>query len=632
MKKFLILWVALVTAWCASCTEDDNEKDPSGDNGKKGVLTLIVKDHSVRYLTIHTFQINDSVTVNWGDGAEERFKALKAYDLYDQEINGYWVKELEHSYEDENPHTITITGRIKGLTYDSYGLAHIDASQCPGLEEIDCCDSELVSLELTNCKALKKLYCEDNNLQSLDLSGCPVLKELNCAGNKLEALDLSGCPVLKKADCHDNLLATLNTTGCTALKELDCAHNLLTALNLTGNTALETLDCRNNRLTALDITRCTKLKTLLYQGNNITSLDISQCPDLEGFRGILQGDWSRSFDFAGLPRVGAVSFTMTVDGKEYAFVGLGRNDLKINDSDKTLRDFWRFDGRKWVLQDSFPAEAQGRYGAVAFVIDGKAYVGTGMHPAVGPNDKNRYCNDFYVFDPKAEQGSQWSKVTHSFPGEGRYGAIAFSLNGKGYVGTGFTDGSRALKDMYEYDPATGWKESSFNGNTRGGAVAFVVGNKAVVCLGVSSATSGTYCEDVCIFDGQVWTVSPNPLHDLSGRNWDNGYDRIPRAYAVAFTSSLDEGIEKGYIATGFGNYANTCWSYDIERDRWEEVTELPNLMSTRAYAVGFTLGNRGYVTLGGSALTSVGDALTWKFTPAVLQDDDNDYAPADWQY
>lgn len=347
------------------------------------------------------------------------------------------------------------------------------------------------------------------------------------------------------------------------------------------------------------------------------------------------GDWSRSFDFAGLPRVGAVSFTMTVNDTAYAYVGLGRNDLKVNDSDKTLRDFWRFNGRKWEKQDSFPADAQGRYCAVAFVIGEKAYVGTGMHPAVGPNEKNRYCNDFYEFDPKADKGSQWKKLEEKkdiFPGEGRYGAVAFSLNGKGYVGTGIADGSQALKDMYEYDPATGWKESSFEGSTRGGAVAFVIGNKAVVCLGVSSGTSNTYCEDVCIFDGNEWKISPNPLRDISGRSWDNDYGRIPRAYAVAFTSSLNGGREKGYIATGSGSYAQTCWEYNVEDDRWDEVTGLPSLMSTRAYAVGFTLNNRGYVTLGGSALTSVGDALVWKFTPGVEENDENDYSSNDWQY
>lgn len=345
------------------------------------------------------------------------------------------------------------------------------------------------------------------------------------------------------------------------------------------------------------------------------------------------GDWSRSFDFAGLPRVGAVSFTMTTaTGEEYAYVGLGRNDTKVNDSDKTLRDFWRFNGYDWEKQDSFPVAAQGRYGAVAFVIDGKAYVGTGIHPAVGAGEKNQYCNDFYVFDPSAPEKSQWSKLEHPFPGQGRWGGIAFSLNGKGYVGTGFADGSQALKDMYEYDPATGWKEVSFRGATRGGAVAFVVNNKAVVCLGSSSMSSSTYCEDVCIFDGTNWTISPNPLRDISGRSWDNDYGRIPRAYAVAFTSSLDGGKQRGYIATGAGSYANTCWEYDIERDRWDEVTELPNTMSNRAYAVGFALNDRGYVTLGGPALTNVNDALVWKFTPGVEEDDDNDFSPSNWQY
>ena len=48
---------------------------------------------------------------------------------------------------------------------------------------------------------------------------------------------------------------------------------------------------------------------------------------------------------------------------------------------------------------------------------------------------------------------------------------------------------------------------------------------------------------------------------------------------------------KGYIATGTGNYSNTCWEYDIERDRWDEVTELPSMMSRRSYAVGFSIDN-----------------------------------------
>lgn len=97
---------------------------------------------------------------------------------------------------------------------------------------------------------------------------------------------------------------------------------------------------------------------------------------------------------------------------------------------------------------------------------------------------------------------------------------------------------------------------------------------------------------------------------------------------LPFTSNRD-GKMKGYIATGTGNYSNTCWEYDIERDRWDEVTELPSMMSRRLYAVGFSIDNYGYVTLGGASVRNVIDADMWKFTPGIDEDDDNDYAAGD---
>lgn len=345
------------------------------------------------------------------------------------------------------------------------------------------------------------------------------------------------------------------------------------------------------------------------------------------------GDWSRSYSFAGLNRTGAVSFTMQYGGKECAFIGLGTNEDKVNDKDKTLRDFWMFDGRTWTQVDSFPLAAQGRYGAVAFVINGKAYVGTGFRPSTGTTDLDIYFKDFWEFDPTRPAGSQWSaSAVTELPSVGRREAVAFSLNGKGYVGTGLADGSQALKDFWCYDPGSNtWTVSNFNGEIRLGAVAFVLGDKAVVCLGTGSANGTSYRMDVNIFNGSTneWSVSPYPLRDISGRGWDNDYGRIPRAYAVAFTSSRTSGVPRGYIATGQGNYRNTCWEYDIERDRWYEVTELPSAMTNRAFAVGFTLNDYGYVTTGGTSTGITVDADTWKFTPGIEEDDDNDYTPQD---
>ncbi len=340
------------------------------------------------------------------------------------------------------------------------------------------------------------------------------------------------------------------------------------------------------------------------------------------------GDWSKGYSFSGRPRTGAVTFTL--NGEVY--VGLGRND-NVEEKDKYLTDFWKFNGRSWVSVANFPAK--GRSGAVAFVVNQNgrevAYVGTGYYEYEG---NEIYHDDFYTFD-----GTSWStepvtalpKPNDRADG-GRAFGIAFSLNGKGYVGTGVVSGSMVVNDIYCFDPTksgdAAWSNTAFNGEPRCGAVAFVIGDKAVVCLGAAASSGSNYRRDVFTFDGTNWT-NKEPLYDQDGRGWDNDYHKIPRAYAVAFTSSLDGGDVKGYIATGNGSYPGTCWEYDINKDRWDEVTELPSAMSNRSYAVGFSLNNYGYITTGGSSLQSPLDADTWKFTPGIDEDDDNDYAAGD---
>lgn len=342
------------------------------------------------------------------------------------------------------------------------------------------------------------------------------------------------------------------------------------------------------------------------------------------------GDWSRSYSFSGRPRTGAVTFTLNGE----AYVGLGHNE-SVEGLDKELKDFWKFNGSRWVAVESFPGE--GRYGAVAFVVKegGKevAYVGTGFRSVGG---QETYFADFYRFD-----GEHWDKnvamtlpEVKDRPGEnnGRRYAVAFTLNNKGYVGTGLASGDLVLNDMYCFDPTKSgddrWSDAEFNGEPRMGAVAFVIGDKAVVCLG-SKVASGqsSYVYDVKIFDGNTWADGKSVKNE-DRVNWDNDYDKIARAYAVAFTSTRGDKGNRAYIATGIGSYRNTCWEYDIVEDRWYEVTEMPSLMTPRGFAVGFTLNDYGYVTTGGSSIASPVDTDCWKFTPNVEEDSDNDYSPA----
>lgn len=335
------------------------------------------------------------------------------------------------------------------------------------------------------------------------------------------------------------------------------------------------------------------------------------------------GDWSRSYSFAGKPRTGAVTFTIN----DIVYVGLGLNN-NVEDNDKTLRDFWKYKDGMWTQVDSFPGA--GRYGAVAFVINDIAYVGTGYRDGISGEDKEEYFKDFYKFDPSKPAGAQWSEgpVT-TLPANAlpRREAVAFSLGNKGYVGTGLASGSETLKDFYCFD-GTNWTDIGFKGEKRCGAVAFILGGKAVVCLGTGSSNSTNYRQDVYAYNPEtnIWEEKA-PLKDISGRGWDNDYDKIPRAYAIAFTSNLDGGVEKGYVATGSGTSSRTCWEYNLTKDRWDEVTEMPSQMNTRGFAIAFSLKGYGYVTTGGSSSGRPGDTDMWKFTPGIDEDDDNDYAP-----
>ena len=88
-----------------------------------------------------------------------------------------------------------------------------------------------------------------------------------------------------------------------------------------------------------------------------------------------------------------------------------------------------------------------RINAVAFSANGKGYVGTGR-------DDNSVLSDFWSYDPDL---NKWSRIA-DIP-VNRYGAVAFSIGNLGFVGTGYN--SKALLDFYSYDPATNlWAQIS----------------------------------------------------------------------------------------------------------------------------------------------------------------------------
>lgn len=313
------------------------------------------------------------------------------------------------------------------------------------------------------------------------------------------------------------------------------------------------------------------------------------------------GNWTKKAPMSN-GRYGAVGFTIGVNG----YLGLGYNPSK--QKDRLLKDFWEYHGGQenfWTVVDttqgSFPGHP--RYWGVAFSIGQKGYVGTGF------DIDQKYYKDFYEFDPSAA-GNKWKKIA-DYPGPERYGAIAFSINGKGYVGCGISDGNEN-NDFYEYDPFTNtWKIiEGFGGPAQYFGASFVINNKAYVVTGLDGKTN---VDDFWVFNGDsgVW----RPLNFISNRNeslsYDDDYTDIVRNGGVGMSAN-----GKGYIACGDGGNAKV-WEYTPETDQWKRKTSIESLMSTRLYPVSFsTSDNRMFVATGLSGSYVLNDL--WEFKPNDL--------------
>ncbi len=196
----------------------------------------------------------------------------------------------------------------------------------------------------------------------------------------------------------------------------------------------------------------------------------------------------------------------------------------------------------------------------------------------------------------------WSQKP-SIPSIGRYGAVGFSLNGKGYIGTGYDDiDGIYYNDFWQYDPTTGsWtqlKDLGDIGDGHGGkapryyAAGFVANGKIYVGSG----------RDATHIYNDFWEYTPPDGHG-GGNTWAaipdlgaaslGGQGTSPRYAAVGFSMN-----NIGYVGTGYdGNtYYNDFWKYDPIIGHWSSFTTLP--AAGRAYAVGFSINNIAYIGTG----------------------------------
>ena len=352
------------------------------------------------------------------------------------------------------------------------------------------------------------------------------------------------------------------------------------------------------------------------------SLGLSSCKkDNNSSTTSALGSWTKASTFLGPGRSNAVSFVIN----KIAYVGTG-----IDANSVKYKDFYSFDAAtgSWIKVTPMPAVAAARYNATAFAAGGKGYVGTGYDGVNYMSDFWQFDPAVNTVTTTTTGTTttttttigSWKRVA-DFPtpnGLGRYGAVAASVSDIGYVGCGYDGNSE--KDFYKYDPAANtWLAltAGFPGDKRFGAVAFVINGQMYMGTGISNLVNVTDFWAYNPAGAGTWTRK----HDLANVNNSTGtYDNsaVARAYASAFVVG-----NLGYVTVGSSNgttYRTDCQAYDPTLDTWTATNPFSFTGgggASRNSAVSFGIGNYGYVGTGVNGSTRFDDF--WQFDPSAAQ-------------
>lgn len=203
----------------------------------------------------------------------------------------------------------------------------------------------------------------------------------------------------------------------------------------------------------------------------------------------------------------------------YAYVGTGRDNFGVEQD-----DLQRYDPTTNTWSTMTPMPGGGRRGAIAFAINGKGYIGTGT-----------YTTSFYEYNPITNSWAAKAPV----PGPGRISAAAFSIGDKGYVGTGDTGGPNT--DFYEYDPlSNAWtpKAPLTIGPARMEAAGFEMMGYGYIGTG-ADAQSGNNFDDFYRYDpaSNTWIAIVN--FSGTARRYMSTFVIGSRAYGVFGTSGTN---------------------------------------------------------------------------------------------
>lgn len=189
--------------------------------------------------------------------------------------------------------------------------------------------------------------------------------------------------------------------------------------------------------------------------------------------------WTQKANFAGSARYEAVGFA--ADGKGYIACGY---------DGKYQNNMWEYDpaSDQWTPKASVGGDK--RSGAMAFVFNNVPYICSG-------ENNGEIQQDLWMYDKAANKWVEKTKI-YNFSSDSyddsygtipRKNGVTFIMGNYVYLTTG--ENSSINSTTWEYDPAADrWKQkTAFEGTARTGAVAFSLNNRGFVLTGRTGGTS-----------------------------------------------------------------------------------------------------------------------------------------------
>jgi len=340
--------------------------------------------------------------------------------------------------------------------------------------------------------------------------------------------------------------------------------------------------------------------------------------------------WQQKADFSGSARSAAIGLSIGPNG----FIGTGSSL-----SGKPLKDFWEYVPvlDLWLQKASLPAI--GRFGAVGFSVGNKGYIGSGYSDST-----NTYLNDFFEYNSSTDK---WDTIAPMTGGPRRY-AVGFSIGSNIYIGTGA--GSADKKDFWKYcssPPITivtdsilnvkcnGTNSGSIYISSSGGVGSYTyLWSNGLTTQDATSIPAGIFYVNVfdvagCSNEKKITVTEPPALAAIAPLTAEAcvGCDGIAGLinvsggtppYAYTWNSSSQTTTSASALCPGKNtvcvNDAKGCMVYDtininVFQDAWVVKTTFPG--GGREFAVGFSIGNYGYIGTGYNSSSYLSDFLQY---------------------